>query len=192
MRQAFDAAGTPADAAWAAYQLGSWSSGAAAVGSAEWYHRGLELAPAYVPNLAGLAKVAWARGADDLAIPAYGGGRPYPSAEYVTRSATCTRRRAAGPGRASSTRSSRRRATSHRANGVNVDLEVALFDADHGDPARALVAARDEWARRRSIHVADAYAWALHANGRDADGPAYRATRSRLGTRNASSSSTPA
>ncbi len=86
MRQAFDAAGTPADAAWAAYQLGELEFGRGAVGpSAEWYHRGLELAPAYVPNLAGLAKVAWARGADDLAIRRYTQVvAAYPSVEYVT------------------------------------------------------------------------------------------------------------
>ena len=53
------------------------------------------------------------------------------------------------------------------ANGVRVDLETALYEADHGSPAAALDAARDEWSRRHSVQVADALAWALHVNGRD-------------------------
>ena len=68
---------------------------------------------------------------------------------------------------------------------MNVDLELALFDADHGDPVAALAAARAEWGRRHSILVADAYAWALYANGdyREAAGYEHRALA--LGTRSA-------
>ena len=72
-----------------------------------------------------------------------------------------------------------------QANGVNVDLEVALFDADHGDPAGALQAARAEWARRQSVHVADAYAWALFANGEFAQAARLSHRALELGTRNA-------
>jgi tetratricopeptide (TPR) repeat protein len=71
------------------------------------------------------------------------------------------------------------------AAGANVDLELALFEADHGSPADALSVARAEWQRRKSIHVADVLAWALHVNGRDR--AALRLTRkaTRLGTEEA-------
>jgi tetratricopeptide (TPR) repeat protein len=72
-----------------------------------------------------------------------------------------------------------------RANGVNIDLELALFDAAHGDPAGALTAARDEWAKRHSVHVADAYAWALYADGRYARAAVYAGKAMALGYRNA-------
>ncbi|MEO8329388.1 MAG: hypothetical protein ABI586_05225 [Candidatus Nanopelagicales bacterium] len=51
--------------------------------------------------------------------------------------------------------------------GVNVDLELALFLADHGDAVRALDSARAVWAQRHTVHTADALGWALHANGND-------------------------
>ena len=72
-----------------------------------------------------------------------------------------------------------------RASGVATDLETALFAADHGDKAEALRAARAEWARRHSVHVADALAWALHVNGRDAEALRYAGLANGLGYRNA-------
>jgi tetratricopeptide (TPR) repeat protein len=60
-----------------------------------------------------------------------------------------------------------------RANGVRPDLELAWFEADHGDPQTALRLARAEWEKRQPPMVADALAWALHANGRDAEALRY-------------------
>ncbi|MBT2212301.1 hypothetical protein [Actinomadura sp. NEAU-AAG7] len=71
------------------------------------------------------------------------------------------------------------------ANGVTPDLETALFEADHGDPAKAVRAARAEWGRRRSVHVADALGWALHAAGRDAEALGYARRAAATGYRNA-------
>ncbi|WP_438817342.1 tetratricopeptide repeat protein [Streptomyces actuosus] len=72
-----------------------------------------------------------------------------------------------------------------RANGVDADLETALAAADHGDTAAALRAARAEWKRRQTVHTADALAWALHVDGRDAEALAYARRATATGYRNA-------
>ena len=56
---------------------------------------------------------------------------------------------------------------------------------DHGDPAGALRHAQAEWGRRHSVLVADALAWALHVNGRDAEALGYASQATALGERNA-------
>jgi tetratricopeptide (TPR) repeat protein len=53
------------------------------------------------------------------------------------------------------------------ASGVSDDLGVALFEADHGDPAAAVAAARAEFDRHPNIDAHDALGWALHKAGRD-------------------------
>lgn len=72
-----------------------------------------------------------------------------------------------------------------RANGVNADLDTALAAADHGDRASALRAARAEYARRGTVHTADALAWALHVNGRDGEALRYAREATATGYRNA-------
>jgi tetratricopeptide (TPR) repeat protein len=72
-----------------------------------------------------------------------------------------------------------------RANGVNADLDTAMAAADHGDKAAALRAARAEWARRHTVHTADALAWALHVNGKDAEALPYARQATATGYRNA-------
>jgi tetratricopeptide (TPR) repeat protein len=56
-----------------------------------------------------------------------------------------------------------------RAAGQVVDLEIARFEADHGDPERAIELARAAHdARPGNVFAADALAWALHSAGDDA------------------------
>ncbi|MDQ0388652.1 tetratricopeptide (TPR) repeat protein [Streptomyces sp. DSM 42143] len=73
-----------------------------------------------------------------------------------------------------------------RAGGVNVDLDTALAAADHGDGEAALRAARAEWDRRRTVHTADALAWALHVAGRDDEALPYARRATATGYRDAS------
>lgn len=71
-------------------------------------------------------------------------------------------------------------------SGVDVDLELALFDADHGaDPAAAVARARAAYERRPSIYAADALAWALHRAGEHAEALRLSQEALRLKTRDA-------
>lgn len=69
------------------------------------------------------------------------------------------------------------------ANGVETDLELAAFFADHGDPQRAVALARDAYARTPTTAAADILGWALLAAG-DVDEAAQFADEAlRLGGR---------
>ena len=73
------------------------------------------------------------------------------------------------------------------ANGVNSDLELALFRIDHGIRlGETLELARKARAARPSVHGDDVLAWALARNGRCAEALAYSKRSLRLGTRDAS------
>jgi len=52
----------------------------------------------------------------------------------------------------------------------NSNRELIFYYADHAhQPAKALDVARQEHARRHDVYTLDAYAWALHVNGQDAE-----------------------
>ncbi|MET9479256.1 hypothetical protein [Streptomyces sp. NPDC006638] len=57
--------------------------------------------------------------------------------------------------------------TLRRAGGAPADTDAILFEADHGDPRRAVTMAEAAVRERPFIAVHDAYAWALHRAGRD-------------------------
>jgi tetratricopeptide (TPR) repeat protein len=71
--------------------------------------------------------------------------------------------------------------------GANVDLESALFEADHGGaPAKVLDLATKAYAARPSIHGADALAWARYRTGDIAGARTAIDEARRLGTVDAS------
>ena len=70
------------------------------------------------------------------------------------------------------------------ASGVVVDVEAALFEADHGDPGRAVAVAEAGLRTRPFLEMEAAYAWALHRAGRHADAAAAIGRARSLGTRN--------
>ncbi|WP_338683523.1 tetratricopeptide repeat protein [Streptomyces acidiscabies] len=51
------------------------------------------------------------------------------------------------------------------AAGVDNELLLGRFEADHGDPETAVTRLRAEWRRQPGIAVADALGWALHRAG---------------------------
>jgi tetratricopeptide (TPR) repeat protein len=61
----------------------------------------------------------------------------------------------------------RTRAADDAAGGVDDELVLGIFEADHGDPQAAVRRLRAEWQRQPGIEVADALGWALHRAGAD-------------------------
>ena len=73
-----------------------------------------------------------------------------------------------------------------RANGVKTDLEIAVFQLDHGIALRrALARARIARTERPSIEGDDVLAWALARNGRCGEALHYSVAALRLGTQDA-------
>ncbi len=70
-----------------------------------------------------------------------------------------------------------------QAAGVDVDLELALFEADHGDATTALKLAEESYATRRTVRTSDALAWANHRAGNDGNAARLSKEALRLGSR---------
>jgi tetratricopeptide (TPR) repeat protein len=188
MKLALQSAASSSDAAWANNQLGELYFNTGRLDKAEAsYHEAIGRDPSSIPPHAGLAKLKAARGdlTGAIADLAWVAAR-YPTPEYVI--ALGDLYALAGKGADAERQFSLLRAEEQlfQANGVNLDLEIALFDADHGvDLTGGLAAAQAEYARRQSIHVADALAWQLYANGRYREALGYSNQALHLGTRNA-------
>jgi len=188
LQLALQTAPSPADAGFALYYLGelAWNSGDLAT-AAHRYDQGMRSDPSYLPLLEGRAKVEAARGQQSAAL------RDFqqlvdrlPQPQYVIEYGdylTSLHRTADAQAQYALVRTEEQL---FRTQGVNVDLELALFDADHGATGRALTEATTEVHRRQSILVEDAYAWALHMTGHDNAALVYADRALSLGMRNAS------
>lgn len=146
--------------------------------------RALSELPGYAPALAGLAKVDAARGNLLVAIGRYQQAVDrMPLPEFVI--ALGDAQEAAGK-TVEANRSfdlARAQERLYAANGVDVDVELALFDADHkvdlpGDISRARAALE----RRPSIKASDALAWTLAQSGDDRAAQPIIQQALRLGT----------
>lgn len=69
------------------------------------------------------------------------------------------------------------------ANGVNTDVELALFEANHGDADRAVAFGRKAWAQAPSVRSADALGWALTHGGHPGAGLRWADRALKLGSR---------
>jgi tetratricopeptide (TPR) repeat protein len=147
------------------------------------YRTTLQRMPGYVFALAGVARVHAARGDLNQAIAcdrAAADRVPFP--EFLIAQGEA--QEAAGRhGDAQKTYAFVRQIEAlFAANGVNTDLDLALFEADHGDPDTALTLAQAAYAATPNIKAADALGWALYQNGSLDRARHYADESLRLGT----------
>ncbi len=140
-------------------------------GSQSQYAKALETLPGYVHALAGLGRVAAARGDLAAAIVQYEAAiAAVPLPEYVIVLGDVYA--AVGATNRASDQYELVAAIEqlYAADGVNLDLQIALFNADHGRDLQATVARAEAlFATQPSIQAADALAWVRYKAG-DIDG----------------------
>jgi len=189
MRLALEpAAASREDTAWTRVQLGKlfWSEGRMGAAAAE-YRAAVAVSPGYAAALDALAQVEAARGRPARAIALE---RRALVSMPTPQSATALGDlyRLAGKTSLAWAHYEQVRELYRRlaANGTKTDLDVALFDVDHGIRLpQALALARRGHAHRPSIDGDDVLAWALARNGRCSAARAYSERALRLGTRDA-------
>ncbi len=185
MRLAVSAGGdAPENLAYVQTLLGNLEFERGSLGSAaSAYRLALARYPRYVPADAGLARVEAARGHLGAAIRRYRSVvARLPLPEYVI--ALGEAELAAGRG-AAARRDFALVAVEQRLlqqNGVNTDTELAVYEANHGDPVRAVALGRRAWANAPSVRSADALGWALTRAGRPAEGLPWAKRALRLGS----------
>ena len=174
MQQALSAAaGDPADTAAIAELLGGLQLASGDLAAADRVVRALAAARAaarWAPRSAWLVR---RRRPGDLPGMPSSWPPPPPTAPRSRRrrpcSASCGSPRATSDGAEQAfalVRGQRAAARGRRAS--QVDLESALFEADHGDPAHAVALARSAYSTRQTVLTADALGWALTRDGQAA------------------------
>ena len=191
MEQAATAgAGYPETIAWVQVQLGNLRFDGGFVAAADRnYAAALAAVPGYAPALAGQGKVAAANGDLDRAATLYAAAvRAIPLPEFVVTYGDVLS--AAGRSEEAAAQYALVAAIQQlqAANGVDTDLELALFTADHGRPRdlpNAVAQAQAQVEAQPSIVAWDVLSWTLYRSG-DLDGAAAASDQAlRLGTRNA-------
>jgi len=187
MQRALTAAAGPADRAFTRYQLGELAFNAGDPHAALAHYRsGLDADASYVPLLQGRAKAQAALGQPDAAVADYAQVvAKVPQPAYLIEFGELLESLGRSTEAQDQYETLAVETKLFEANGVAVDVEPALFAADHGDPAAALRAAETGIVTRQFLDMSDAYAWALHVNGRDAEALDWSAKALALGTRNA-------
>jgi len=187
MRRAVDAGAPRTEGtAWSEVQLGNLYLAKDDLGSAERaYENALQRVDGYVFALAGQAKARAARG--DLSGAAAlneEAARRLPVPDFVIALADLHDRLGDSARAAQDAELVSAMEQLLKANGVRTDVDLALFDADHGlRLPEALAAARAEYAIRPSVTVAMTLAWTEYRNGELAAASVHAAEALRLGWR---------
>lgn len=189
MQRAVDS-GTPnlESTAWVRTQLGNlyFNTGEFEQAEVE-YLRTLNDRPDYVYALAGLGRLRAAQGDTDEAIKLLNqaiGIMPMPEFVILLGDLYQTTGQQAAANQQYKLVSTIEKL--YRANGVDMDMEIALFNADHNKNLKETLAlARKSFENRPSIHGADALAWALYKNGNYKEAQKYSEEALRLGTKDA-------
>lgn len=191
MQQAVDAGDNRSEGtAWARVQLANLYFISGDLENAELQYRAaLYFLPDYAHALAGLGRVTAARGDLKGAATLYEQALMHvPWPQYAIELGDVYR--ALGKQAAAQQADDLVRviAQLQRANGMDVDLEMALFEADHAVDvaarAAALQTARVAYERRpESVHAEDVLAWALYRAGRPDEALPYARRALRLGSK---------
>jgi tetratricopeptide (TPR) repeat protein len=147
------------------------------------YRAALDLVPDHPPSLAGLGRIAVAGGRLDEAIVQFEhAAAVVPLPEYVIALADVQAAAGRPADAARSIDLARAEILLFKAAGVVVDVDLALLEADHGDPETALRDATAAHAATPTVRAADAVAWALHRLGRDREARPFVREALRLGS----------
>jgi hypothetical protein len=157
----------PADIAFAQDYLGelALNYGGDARAALQHFHAGLQADPRDFASLAGQAKAEAALGQLGRALVDYRAVvSAVPQPQYVLELGELEQSQH-NPDAARQYTLFRTEEQLFTANGVTLDTEPTLFEADHGDPAAALRYAAAGWRVRPFLEMADAYSWAEYVNG---------------------------
>ncbi|MBA2720388.1 MAG: tetratricopeptide repeat protein [Chloroflexi bacterium] len=185
MRQAAASPGlAPENSAYVAALLGNllvYSGDPAAAAAA--YEAGLDLVPDHAPSLAGQGRLAVGAGRLDEAIARFErAAAVVPLPEYIIALGDAQSAAGRDADAARSFELARAEIQLFRAAGVIVDVDLALFEADHGDPAAALRFATAAHDAAPTVRTSDAIGWAMHRLGRDKEAATHAADALRLGS----------
>jgi tetratricopeptide (TPR) repeat protein len=188
MRMAFDATSPveTEDRAWILTQLAHVRIAQGRIGDAEkLLNQALATFPGYHYALANLAKVRTAQKRYDDAVALLEQryqAAPHAENLYALAEALELAGRSDKAQRAFADFEKRSRAEMMLAD--NSNHELVFYYANHaGRPAEALRVARMEFERRHDVYTLDAYAWALHVNGRDEEARAQMERALAVGVR---------
>jgi tetratricopeptide (TPR) repeat protein len=147
------------------------------------YRSALSAVPNHAPSLAGQGRLAVGAGKLDEAIELFRHAADIvPLPEYVIALGDAQTAAGRAGEAADSYALARTEIQLFQATGVAVDLDLALFEADHGDPTRALAFALTAYKATPTVRAADAVAWALHRLGRDHEAKPHSDEALRLGS----------